>query len=72
MAQVHMPLESGAWSLLHMLRGTTPNMAPPSSLKSPVSIVCNFMIGIKDDYCGLHNAISFSNFQIITFSNSAV
>jgi hypothetical protein len=43
MAQVHKLFSSGGTNFCHMVLGTTPNMAPPSNLKKPVSMVCNFM-----------------------------
>ena len=39
--QVHMLFSSGGFVLCHNAFGTTPNMAPPSNLKSPVSMICN-------------------------------
>ena len=38
MAQEHKLFSSAGFILFHMLLGTTPNMAPPSSLKKPVLI----------------------------------
>jgi hypothetical protein len=38
-----MLFSSAGLTLFHMLLGTTPCIAPPSSLNKPVLIVCNFM-----------------------------
>jgi len=40
MDQLHMLFSSGVLDRDHNDFGTTPNMAPPSSLKFPASIVC--------------------------------
>src|SRR5579859_4631139 len=37
-AQVQRLFSSAGWNLLQSVLGTTPNMAPPSSLKKPVGI----------------------------------
>ena len=47
MDQVHKLFSSGALSLLQIDLGTTPNMAPPSNLKNPVSIEYNFIMKAK-------------------------
>jgi hypothetical protein len=38
-----MLLASDGFVLFHKVFGTTPNIAPPSSLKFPASIGCNFI-----------------------------
>jgi hypothetical protein len=38
MAQLHILFSSGGFNFFHMLLGTTPNIAPPSSLKCPAFI----------------------------------
>jgi hypothetical protein len=44
MAQVHKLFSSAGLLLLHIVFGTTPNIAPPSNLKKPVFMVCKFMV----------------------------
>src|SRR5690349_9185193 len=41
--QVHKLFSSAAFNLFQIDLGTTPNMAPPSNLKSPVSMLYNFI-----------------------------
>jgi hypothetical protein len=43
MAQVQRLFSSAGLVLFQMVFGTTPNMAPPSNLKKPVSMVCSFI-----------------------------
>jgi hypothetical protein len=38
-----MLFSSAGFSLFQIDLGTTPNIAPPSSLKNPVSITCSFI-----------------------------
>src|ERR1700740_3025521 len=46
--QFHKLCSSAGLVLLHNVLGTTPNMAPPSSLKKPVLITCNFIVRITN------------------------
>src|SRR5215207_4286102 len=45
-AQLHKLFSSAGFTLFHIDLGTTPNMAPPSSLKKPVSMEYSFICSL--------------------------